>query len=173
MTMKAKHILWGVGGVALASLGVALLRKPGGEKKPGAGTGKGWGGQTRKPVVPKRGRVVEPDWGDPFSPSFYRDVAAWVAPKEARLLRPEVAKSLANTLKKAYGGWFFDDDEDAVARVFTSQIKDKAQLSQTAEAFEVAEGRGLREFLEGFLSDGEMERLVDGPVARMKNYTAL
>lgn len=163
---------WGLGGMALAGIGVGayfLLRKK--EDSP-FGQGKveeldrfkGDKGNTGT------GALAEPLWENPFRPSYHKETREWVAPKKLIVLKPEFAKQYAKTLKQAYGGWFGDDDEAAVGRVFGQRLKDKVQVSQVAKSFQNEYGEGLYPFLQGFLNESELRKHVNGPVSQLKNF---
>ncbi len=163
---------WGLGSIALLGLGTGayfLLRE---KEDDGLGQGnveeldrfKGLQGHIGGGALP------EPQWDRPFRPEYHKEVRTWVAPEKLIVLKPEYAKKYAKALKDADGGWFGDDDESAVSRVFAERLKDKVQVSQVATYFQNSYDEGLYDFLQGFLNEGEMARYVDNPVSQLKKF---
>ncbi len=163
--------------VALGGLGVYLLRS---NKK--ART-QGYGNRARKDKpagspgggVPTSrdtlgGAITEPDWNNPFDMHYEEEVKQWVSPKGIVVLNQEEARAMAKALYEARGAWWQDDDEATVNAIFGKRLRDKVQVANLSRAFWQQYKTDLWEYLHGFLSDGELERYVQGPVRNLPDY---
>lgn len=177
---------WIIGGIGVTGLGVGgyfLWKK---KKHPGAdkygnlklkGKGKDAnisGGMEGGVETTKEGQgttVTEPNWDNPFDMNYEKDVKTWVKPKKIFVLKQSYAEQYAKELKDAYGGgWYSDDDEDAVKAVFSKKLKDKVHVANVSRAFWNKYQKDMWEYLANFLSSSEMEENVHKPVRTLPNY---
>ena len=115
--------------------------------------------------------VTEPNWDNPFDMNYEKDVKTWVKPKKIFVLKQSYAEQYAKELKDAYGGgWYSDDDEDAVKAVFSKKLKDKVHVANVSRAFWNKYQKDMWEYLANFLSSSEMEENVHKPVRTLPNY---
>ncbi len=115
--------------------------------------------------------LIEPHWDNPFAPNFMEDVMVWVAPQKLIKLKDDYADQLAQKIRKAKGRfWISDDDEEAVSTVFLKNLKDKVQVANVSQAFFKRYNQDLLEFLKSFLNEGEMEKYVHQPIAKLKKH---
>lgn len=116
--------------------------------------------------------VAEPNWNNPFDMNYQVDVKQWVSPKQALTLEPTQALEMAQTLWKAKGTNFWDDDDEtAVQTIFQKRLRDKVQVATLSGVFWNQYKTDLWEYLNGFLSPSEMEAYVSKPVRLLSNYT--
>ena len=113
--------------------------------------------------------ITEPDWNRPFDMTYEDDVREWVYPRTVKTLDTKDAKDFARKLSEAKGGWFRDDDEDAVKGVF-KQLEDKVQVARLSRVFWDDHKKDMWEHLRSFLSNSEMETYVHKPVRLLPNY---
>lgn len=115
--------------------------------------------------------LVEPNWNNPYDMNYDQDVQRWVAPKSIRTLNATEADQMAQTIHGAKGtGWWANDDEAAVQGIFQKRLQDKVQVANLSRAFWNRYQKDLWEYLNGFLSNNEMETLVQQPVRNLPNY---
>lgn len=177
---------WIIGAIGVAGLGVGgyfLFRK---DKHSGSDKygnlklkGKGKDAQISGGVeggveTTKEGQgtaVTEPNWDNPYDMNYEQDVKKWVSPKKIYVLKKSYADQYAKELKDAYGGaWYNDDDEDAVKAVFSKKLKDKVHVANVSRAFWNNYKKDMWEYLANFLSSDEMEENVHKPVRALPNY---
>ncbi|WP_299243030.1 LPXTG cell wall anchor domain-containing protein [uncultured Aquimarina sp.] len=171
-----KTMWWVVGGAGIAGLGVGIyffVKKRKNKKEVSfSALGRiGNKGNTGKPVIVTGGGkatpVEEPNWNAPFNMNYLGDVKNWLQGKRIKELPTSAARKYALELMNAKG--LFDDDEKAVKRVFRS-LQDKTQVASLSKAFYFNHKQDMYQYLKGFLSDGEMKKLVKDPVRRLPNY---
>lgn len=166
---------WVIAGVVILAGGAALFvlnrKKPAtdtfgnplSDQSNGMAGGITTGGRTATPLA-------EPDWSKPFSTHYMASVIKWVAPQKVIKLKDDYAAKLATQIYKAKGRWIIsNDDEQAVENVFT-QLKDKVQVSNIAQAFSRGYKRPLEPFLKSFLNESEMQEHVYAPVSKLPKY---
>ena len=168
-----KTMLWTIGGVGIAGLGVGayfFIKRRKKSKEISFSTISNSG----KPVKVIRGGsatpVEEPNWKNPFDMNYIKDVKKWLGRKQIKELSSSEASKYALQLKRAKGR--FNDDEEAVERVF-KRLRDKTQVATLSKAFYFKHKKDMWQYLRGFLSDSEMKKLVHDPVRRLPNYRLL
>lgn len=173
---------WIIGGVALAGVGTGVYfivknrRHPDADKYgnlllKGKDKGGGIEGGVQTTKEGQADTLTEPNWSNPFDMTYEKDVKEWVSPKKVYGLSKEGGETLAKQLKDAWGGaWYNDDDEDAVKDVFTNRLRDKVQVAALSRAFWNKYKEDMWEYLANFLSSSEMEENVHKPVRSLPNY---
>lgn len=178
---------WIIGSVGVVGLGVGSYflffhnkNKPGSDKygnlklKGKGKDAKVSGGVEGGVETTKEGQattVTEPNWDNPYDMNYENDVKSWVKPKKIYVLKKSYADKYAKELKEAYGGaWYNDDNEDAVKAVFSKKLKDKVHVANVSRAFWNNYKKDMWEYLANFLSSSEMEEYVHKPVRRLPNY---
>lgn len=115
--------------------------------------------------------VSEPDWGSPFDMNYAQDVARWLAPRRIIGMNPGQAAHFAEQIYLAKGGsWYEDDDEEVVQSIFQKQLRDGIEVATVARKFNWLYKQDLWEYLQSFLSEGELENLVSLPVRSLPPY---
>ncbi|MDN5201243.1 hypothetical protein QQ008_07715 [Fulvivirgaceae bacterium BMA10] len=115
--------------------------------------------------------ISEPNWNNPFDMNYENDVKKWVSPKGVLVLNNTEAGKMAQILYKAKGsGWWSNDDEEAVKKIFLKRLRDKVQVANLSRAFWFRYKKDMWEYLNSFLSNSEMEGYVHKPVRNLPKY---
>ena len=176
-----KNTWWLIGGVAVALGGGAAVyflvikRKSKSDKygnrilkKKSSG---GISGGVETATGNKGTTISEPNWNNPFDMNYENDVKKWVSPKGVLVLNEAEAVAMAQALHKAKGsGWWSNDDEDAVKKIFQKRLRDKVQVANLSRAFWFKYKKDMWEYLNSFLSNSEMESYVQKPVRNLPKY---